>query len=99
MSRPYPFGVREPAFDYQATKQTVSLTINSDLMARVKAVGINASRVAEEALAKELERRRAEALREELKADVGAFEAFVAKHGSFAAMVRDHYKQSDDDAV
>jgi antitoxin CcdA len=99
MSRPYPFGIREPIFDYQAAKQTVSLTINSDLVSRVKALGINASRVAEEALAKELERRRDEALREELKMDVGAFEAFVAKHGSFAAMVRDHYKRSDDDAV
>lgn len=86
-------------FDSQAAKQTVSLTINSDLFARTKALGINASRVAEEALAKELERRRDDALRQEVKADVGAFEAFVTKHGSFAKLVRDHYKQSDDDAV
>jgi antitoxin CcdA len=91
MSRTYATGVREPLFAYQAAKQTVSVTINSDLMARVKALGINVSRVAEEALATELERKRNEALRAELKADTTALEAFVAKHGSFAAMVRKHY--------
>jgi post-segregation antitoxin (ccd killing protein) len=80
-------------------KQTISLTINSDLVARVKTLGINMSRVAEDALAKELERRRNEALRAELKADIGAFETFIAKHGSFAALVAEHYKRSDDGSV
>jgi post-segregation antitoxin (ccd killing protein) len=49
---------REPAFLAEAPKQTVSLTINSDLIARIKSLGINASRVAETALAAELERHR-----------------------------------------
>lgn len=38
-------------FDPKAAKQTVSITLNSDLYAKAKSVGINASRVAEEALA------------------------------------------------
>jgi post-segregation antitoxin (ccd killing protein) len=36
-----------PLFDSRARKQTVSLTVNSDLYARTRALGINASRVAE----------------------------------------------------
>lgn len=99
MSDPYPKGVREPLFAYEAPRQTVSLTINSDLFARVKALGINASRIAEQALADELRRRQAEQLRAEVRADVTAFESFVDKHGSFAEAVREHYRQDDDDPV
>lgn len=93
------FEVREPLFAADAPRQTVSLTINSDLFARVKALGINASRIAELALTAELEKRRRESLLAELHADVEAVDALVDKHGSFAAMARAHYRQSDDDPV
>jgi post-segregation antitoxin (ccd killing protein) len=56
-------------FDADARKRTVSLTINSDLYAKTKAVGINASHVAEEALADALRARQAEVLREEIRRD------------------------------
>jgi antitoxin CcdA len=85
------FSVREPAYDSSAARQTVSLTINADLFARIKALGINASRVAEEALARELERHRAEQLKRDIRQDVDAMNAFVAQHGSFADMARAHY--------
>jgi post-segregation antitoxin (ccd killing protein) len=95
----YAFEVREPLFVADAPRQTVSLTINSDLFARAKSLGINASRIAEEALVRELERRRAAALTAEIQADVAATDELVEKHGSFAAMVRAHYRQTDDDPV
>ena len=43
--------MRERPYDPKAAKQTVSITLNSDLYAKVKSLGINASKVAEEALA------------------------------------------------
>jgi post-segregation antitoxin (ccd killing protein) len=94
MSNRYPHGVREPLFAYDSPKQTVSLTINSDLFARAKAMGLNASRIAEDALASELEKHRAASLLVEIKQDVAALDAFVEKHGSFAAMMREHYRKS-----
>ena len=87
-----------PAYDPKAAKQTVSLTINSDLYAQAKRCGINASQVAEEALAHEVARREAERLREEVRKDLEALDAYESKHGSFAEMVRDHYQPADDDA-
>jgi post-segregation antitoxin (ccd killing protein) len=87
------YSVREPAYDGSAARQTVSLTINADLFARIKALGINASRVAEEALARELERHRAEQLQRDIKQDVVAMNAYVAQHGSFADLARAHYRK------
>lgn len=78
-------------------KQTVSLTINSGLYAEAKAFGINASQVAEEALANEVARRKAEQVREEIKQDLQALDAYEAKHGSFAEMVREHYQAGERD--
>lgn len=46
--------MRSSLYDLKATKQTVSVTINSDLYAQAKGLAINTSRVAEEALAAEL---------------------------------------------
>ena len=44
----------QPLFDPSAKKRTVSLTLNSDLYAKAKERGINASQVAEAALAEAL---------------------------------------------
>jgi antitoxin CcdA len=74
-----------------AARQTVSLTINSDLFARVKALGINASRVAEEALVQELERRRRAEIEAEVRADIAAVQAYEDAHGNFTDMAREHY--------
>ncbi len=95
----YPVGVREPLYVAEAPRHTVSLTINSDLFARAKALGINASRVAEDALVRELERRRNASLLAEIRHDVAAAEAYAAAHGSFADMMREHYSKADDDPV
>ena len=91
VKKPWPHSVREPAYAANAPKQTVSLTINSDLFARVKSLGINASRIAEEALAHELERLRRDEIETLVRADMAAINAYESEHGSFADHVRIHY--------
>ncbi len=91
--------MRNVPYDLKAAKQTVSLTINSDLYAQAKRFGINASQIAEEALAQEVARHKAERLKEEVRRDLEALDAYEAKHGSFADMVREHYQPADDDAL
>ena len=49
--------------DARARKRTVSLTINGDLYARVRTAGMNASRIAEAALAEALKAHARETLR------------------------------------
>jgi antitoxin CcdA len=83
--------MRTPAYDAKAAKQTVSLTINSDLYAQAKGFGLNASQIAEDALAREVARLKTEQIRAEIQQDIEAYNAFVEKHGSFAEMVREHY--------
>jgi post-segregation antitoxin (ccd killing protein) len=86
----WPRSVREPPYAPDAPRQTVSLTINSDLFARVKSLGINASRVAEEALARELERLRREQVEAEVRGEVAAINEYERAHGSFSARLRRH---------
>jgi post-segregation antitoxin (ccd killing protein) len=75
----------------------VSLTINSDLYAQAKKLGINASQVAEEALIQQVARHKAEQLRTEIRQDIEVMDAYAAKHGSFPEMVRAHYANRDED--
>ena len=87
--------MRDPHFDPNAPKQTVSVTLNSDLYAKAKSVGINASKVAEEAIADEYSKRRKEALLKELQQDLAAVEKYEEQHGSFPELVRAHYERED----
>jgi antitoxin CcdA len=85
----------DPLFDPKAAKQTVSITLNSDLYAKAKSVGINASKVAEQALAAEYSKRRREVLRAEVQKDLAAAEMYAEQHGSFADLVREHYEHDE----
>ncbi len=91
--------MRSRGYDLTASKKTVSITLNSDLYAQAKALGINTSQIAEEALSQEVNRRRAEQLRAEIAQDLAALDAYEAKHGSFADMVREHYQADDPGAA
>jgi len=93
----YAARVRAPSHNRKAAKRTVSLTINSDLYAQAKELGINASQVAEEALGEQVARRKAEQVRAEIQQDLEAANAYMAKHGSFTEMVRQHHQGSDED--
>ena len=90
--------MRKPVFDQNAKKRTVSLTLNSDLYAKSKAEGINASQVAEEALAQALKARFVEKLRAEITQDLAACNAYIEKHGSPAEMLREYLAERDDAA-
>jgi post-segregation antitoxin (ccd killing protein) len=87
--------VRNPLFEPKAPKQTVSITLNSDLYAKAKSMGINASKVAEEALAQEYSARLRDALRAEIRDELAALERYEAQHGSFPELVRAHYERDD----
>lgn len=89
--------MRRPAYDTAAPRRTVSLTINADLMAKAKAEGINASAIAERALAAELTERVRARLIEELKRGAEAYDAFVAEHGSFPEIVRAHLEAEEEE--
>ncbi len=87
--------MRDPLFDTKAAKQTVSVTLNSDLYAKAKSMGINTSKVAEEALATKYAELSSDALRAELQRGLAAVDAYAEQHGSFAELVRKHYEQGD----
>jgi antitoxin CcdA len=82
-------------FDPGARKRTVSLTINSDLYARSKAAGINASRVAETALTEALWEAQRAVLRREIAQDRDALARYVAEHGDPAAELKEMFEPPD----
>ncbi len=88
--------MRRPRYETRAPRQTVSLTLNSDLYAKAKALGINASRVAEQALAEAYAAHAAETLRAEIAEELRALEAFAESHGSFPEMARAHRRRTDE---
>jgi post-segregation antitoxin (ccd killing protein) len=89
--------MRSSTYDLKAAKQTVSVTINSDLYTQAKGLGINTSQVAEESLAAAVARHKAERLKAEIQQDLQALDAYEAEHGSFAEMVREHYQAAGAD--
>jgi len=90
--------MRSPPYDSSARKRTVSLTLNEDLYAKAKAEGINASQVAEVALAEALALRLKQRVRAEIEQDLAAYNAVVEKYGSPAEMLRDYLADRDDAA-
>lgn len=89
--------MRHPPFDPKAPKRTVSLTLNSDLYAKAKSAGINASRVAEEALAYEVQKLEREKLAAEIRQDIEWLAAYEAEHGSFADALRKYHDSMSDE--
>jgi post-segregation antitoxin (ccd killing protein) len=94
--------MRTPHYDRSAKKRTVSLTLNGDLCAKAQAQalaqGINISEVAEAALAEALALRLGKRIQAEIEQDIAVYNAYVDKHGSPAAMLRDHLADRDDAA-
>ncbi len=80
--------MNETLFDRSARKLSVRLSINSDLYARARASGIDASRVAEEALARALAARASDLIRAEIRQEMEALTEYVAEHGDPGAAYR-----------
>jgi antitoxin CcdA len=87
--------VRDPLYESRAPKQTVSVTLNSDLYAKAKGLGINVSQVAEQAVADAYSKKRAETLAAEIESDLAAAAEYAEKHGAFGDFVRAHYRRDD----
>lgn len=84
--------MRRAVYDVTAPKRSVSLTLNADLYARAEAEGINVSEVTEEAFAAALVDR----IKEDIRRDIEALNAYITEHGSPAELAREH--PSDDTA-
>ena len=82
-------------FDADARRKTVSLTINSDLLAKAREEGINVSRTAEAALAAALAERRRARLRTEIEQDLRALEAYVEEYNSPEPNLKDMLRDLD----
>ena len=72
--------MRDTSYELRAAKQTVSVTLNSDLYAQARSFEINTSRVAEEALAYAVGRKIAEQTRREVEVDVAFCNAWAERH-------------------
>jgi post-segregation antitoxin (ccd killing protein) len=83
--------------DLEAPKQSMRLSINSDLYGQARHLVIHGPLVAEEALAREVAERTAEQIRAEVRQDLAALDAYEAEHGSFSEMVREHYPSAEDE--
>jgi post-segregation antitoxin (ccd killing protein) len=87
--------VQSSLYDIAARKRTVSLTINSDLLEKTCAAGLNISKVAEEAMAAALGAIHRERLREEIDRDSRLLAEYVATHGDPAAALCNIYRNDD----
>ncbi len=73
--------MRTPLYDANARRKTVSVTLNSDLVAKASALGINISRTAEAALIQAFEAVEKERIRAELREAARIVDEYVAVHG------------------
>jgi antitoxin CcdA len=91
----------ERLFDRTAAKRTVSLTLNSDLVAKAKEAGLNLSQISEKAVEQALLSYWRERIKAEIDQDMKAYDAFVAEHGSFADALREYLveQEVDEDAI
>lgn len=82
--------MRMHLYDANAGKRPVNVTLNSDLIARARAAGINISAVAEEAVAESLRR----IARERFDADIAqacrAHDRYLEEYGCFSELLRAH---------
>lgn len=71
-------------YDYDAPKKATNLSINSDLLAKSKALNINLSATLEQVLRAKLAETEAETWKKENKKAITAYNDMVEEHGLFA---------------
>ena len=77
-----------PAYDADAAKRPVNVTLNSDLVARARAEGLNLSALAEEAVAAALARIAKARFEAEIAQACRVHEQYLAEYGSLGDAVR-----------
>lgn len=75
-------------YDLKAPKKSANLSINSDLLAKSKALNINLSATLEEALNSALLKHKAENWAIRNKDAIHAYNEFIEEHGCFAEEFR-----------
>ena len=75
-------------YDRMAPKRPVNLTLNSDLIARARAAGLNLSALAEDAVAAALARLARERLEAEIAQGCRVHEQYLAEYGSLGEALR-----------
>jgi antitoxin CcdA len=78
----------QPIFDLKARKKATNVTINSDLLARAREVGINLSATLERALAEQLRQRRSAEWLKENRGAIDGYNADVEARGVFSDGLR-----------
>ncbi len=73
--------MRTPLYDVNARRKTVSITLNSDLVAKAAALGINISRTAEAAIIQAFEAAEKAKIREEIREAARLTDEYVAIYG------------------
>ncbi|MDX1635466.1 MAG: type II toxin-antitoxin system CcdA family antitoxin [Marinobacter sp.] len=76
-------------YDPNAPKKAANLSVNSDLLAKTRALNINLSATLEQALKEQLAKREAERWAEENQAAIQAYNDFVDTHGCFGDEFRE----------
>lgn len=77
-----------PLFDPDARKKATNVTVNSDLLAKARDLGINLSASLEAALVEELRRRHAQQWLAENRAAIDAYNDDVGSRGAFSDGLR-----------
>ncbi len=75
-------------YDESARKRPTNLSINSDLLAKARALGVNLSRALEEALVDRLAQQRREVWIRENRAAIEAYNQRIEAEGSFGDRAR-----------
>jgi antitoxin CcdA len=75
-------------YDREATKKPTRLSVNSDLLEKAHALGVDLASTLEEALAMEVHRRQREVWLEENREAIEAYNEHVVQHGVFSTGLR-----------
>lgn len=76
------------AYDPQAAKRPVNISLNADLVAKARDAGLNLSAIAEEAVATALARRARENWEAEIAAACAAHDRYLEQYGSLGEILR-----------
>ena len=76
------------AYDNQAPKKPTNVSINSELLADARELGLNLSAELEERLTETVRQRRAEQWKRDNRAAIEAYNKFVEENGVFGAEFR-----------
>lgn len=75
-------------YDVSAPKRPINLSVNGDLLAQAKSVGVNLSSVLERALIDEVKKRKAEAWLRENRDAIQNYNQHILEHGTFSDGLR-----------